>query len=307
MSDNRAPTVGIDLGGTKIAGIVLAADGAALAERRRPTPKSGYDDIVAAVASLVRELEEDADLSGLRVGVGTPGSLSPATGRLRNANTTSLNGRPLREDLEAAIGREIRVANDADCLAASESADGAGAGAWGLFAAILGTGTGGGLAWRGELIQGPNAIAGEWGHNPLPWPDPAVELPGPACWCGKRGCIETWVSGPGLVADYRRHAGRRGGEVERCEAVVAAAEAGDETAEAALAAYEDRLARALAGVINIFDPEVVVLGGGLSRIERLYRNVPARWGRYVFADTVATRLLPARHGDASGVRGAARL
>jgi fructokinase len=303
VSDPRAPAIGIDLGGTKLAGVVLTAAGAPLAERRRPTPKLDYDGIVAAVATLVRQLEEDAGLSGLRVGVGTPGSLSPTTGLLRNANTTSLNGRPLREDLEAAIGREIRIANDADCLAASEAADGAGAGARGLFAAILGTGAGGGLAWRGELVQGPNAIAGEWGHNPLPWPDPEVELPGAECWCGKRGCIETWPSGPGLVADSRR----RGGDADKTETVVAEAGAGNATAEAALAAYEDRLARALAGIINVLDPETVVLGGGLSRIERLYRNVPARWDRYVFSDAVTTRLLPARHGAASGVRGAARL
>lgn len=295
--------VGIDLGGTKIAGVVLRDDGAVLAERRVPTPKADYQATVAAVASLVRALEEEVGAVDLPVGIGTPGSISPADGLLRNANSVCLNGRPLKQDLEKALGRDIRMANDADCLAASEAADGAGAEARSLFAVILGTGVGGGLAWRGELVRGVNAIAGEWGHNPLPWPDPETELPGRECWCGKRSCIETWLSGPGLLADYRG----RGGEAVDAEAVTAAAETGDETAEAALAAYEDRLARALAGAINIFDPEVVVLGGGLSRIERLYRNVPARWGRYVFSDTVATRLLPARYGDASGVRGAARL
>lgn len=303
MNDKDDVRVGIDLGGTKIAGVVLDGDGAVLAERRVPTPKADYEGTVAALAAMVWALEEEAGTSNLRIGVGTPGSVSPATGLLRNANSACLNGRPLKEDLEKALGREIRMANDADCLAASETADGAGAGARSLFAAILGTGAGGGLAWRGELVQGPNAIAGEWGHNPLPWPDPATELPGAECWCGKRGCIETWVSGPGLLADYRR----RGGEADKSEAVVAAAQAGEEVAAAAMAAYEDRLARALASVINVFDPEVVVLGGGLSRIERLYRNVPARWDRYIFSDAVATKLLPARHGDASGVRGAARL
>lgn len=307
MNGENDIRVGIDLGGTKIAGVVLHGDGVVLAERRVATPRADYEGIVAAVAAMVRELEAEAGVSDLPVGVGTPGSVSLVTGLLRNANSVCLNGRPLKEDLEKALGRGIRMANDADCLALSEAADGAGAGVRSLFAAILGTGAGGGLVWRGELVQGPNAIAGEWGHNPLPWPDPDLELPGPECWCGKRGCIETWVSGPGLLADYRSRAGRLGGEADKSEAVVTAAEAGDATAEAALAAYEDRLARALAGVINLFDPEVVVLGGGLSRIGRLYRNVPARWGRYVFSDTVATRLLPARHGDASGVRGAARL
>lgn len=301
--ENENIRIGIDLGGTKIAGIVLEGDDSVIAERRVPTPAGDYEGIVRAVASLVHELESTTGVAGASVGIGTPGSLSPTTGRLRNANSTCLNGRLLHRDLAAALGREIRMANDADCLAASEAADGAGAGADGLFAAILGTGVGGGLAWRGELVRGPNGIAGEWGHNPLPWADPERELPGPACWCGKRGCIETWLSGPGLVADYRR----RGGTAGDAQAVAAAAEAGDAAAEAAMAAYEDRLARALASVLNVFDPEVVVLGGGLSRLTRLYRNVPPLWGCYVFSDAVTTRLLAAHHGDASGVRGAARL
>lgn len=298
-----APRIGIDLGGTKIAGIVLGAGGAVLAERRMPTPAGGYDATVAAVACLVAELEADAGATGLRVGIGTPGSISPVDGRLRNANSTCLNGRRLDADLAAALGQEIRMANDADCLAASEAADGAGAGAAGLFAVILGTGVGGGIAWRGELVRGPNTIAGEWGHNPLPWPDPETELPGPDCWCGQRGCIETWLAGPGLAADCRA----RGGTATDGEAVVSAAARGDPVAVAALDAYEDRLARSLATVINILDPETIVLGGGLSRVRRLYDNVPALWGRHVFSDSVRTRLLPARHGDASGVRGAARL
>lgn len=298
-----APRIGIDLGGTKIAGVVLGADGAVLAERRMPTPAGDYDGTVAAVARLVVELEQEVGATGLCVGIGTPGSISPADGRLRNANSTCLNGRRLDADFAAVLGREIRMANDADCLAASEAADGAGVGASGLFAAILGTGVGGGLAWRGELVRGPNAVAGEWGHNPLPWPDPETELPGPACWCGRRGCIETWLSGPGLAADCRA----RGGAAADGEAVASAAVRGDPVAMAALAAYEDRLARSLATVINILDPETIVLGGGLSRVRRLYDNVPALWGRHVFSDNVRTRLLPARHGDASGVRGAARL
>ena len=234
--------------------------------------------------------------------MGTPGSPSPATGLIRNANSVCLNGRPLQQDLEQALGRPVRLANDADCFALSETVDGAAEGAATVFGAIIGTGTGGGIVVDGRLLAGPNAVAGEWGHNPLPWPRPD-ELPGPSCYCGRRGCIETFLSGPGLAADARRFAGHP----SEPPALVERAEAGDPRAEAALARYEDRLARGLASVINLLDPEVIVLGGGMSNLRRLYTGVPARWGAWVFSDTVRTRLVPPRHGDSSGVRGAARL
>ena len=239
---------------------------------------------------------------GATVGVGSPGSTSPHTGLIRNANSTVLNGKPLLRDLAARLGRPIRLANDADCFALSEATDGAAAGRRVVFGVILGTGVGGGLVVAGELVAGPNGIAGEWGHNPLPWARDD-ERPGPHCYCGKRGCIETWLSGPGFAADYATHAGR----TEEPQAIVAAAAAGDLAADAALHRYEDRLARALAHVINILDPGAIVLGGGLSAIGRLYDDVPALLPRYVFSDFVATPLLPPRHGAASGVRGAARL
>lgn len=295
--------IGIDLGGTKIAGVVLDDCGAAVAQRRVATPTGDYRGTVVAVAALVRGLEVAVGRDGLRVGVGTPGTIQPDTGRIKNANSVCLNGQRLQQDLEAALGRRLRLANDADCLAVSEAADGAGAGAACVFAVILGTGVGGGLVVNGKLITGPNGISGEWGHNPLPWPDAAHELPGPACWCGRHGCLETWLSGAALAAEYQR----RGHPRVDAAAVAARAASGDTVAHAAVAAYGDRLARGLATVINILDPAVIVLGGGLSRITGLYAEVPARWGAYVFSNRVATRLLPAAHGDASGVRGAAWL
>ena len=293
--------IGIDLGGTKIAGIALAADGRAAAGRRIATPREDYDGTVRAVAGLVAALEADAGERGT-VGVGMPGAISPATGLVKNANSTWLIGRPLHVDLERALGRSVRLANDANCFTLSEACDGAAAGAAVVFGVIVGTGTGGGLAVRQQIITGPNAIAGEWGHNPLPWPDPE-ELPGEACYCGRSGCIETFLSGPGLARDHERNTGARLGS----EQIAALAEAGDGQAEATLRRYERRMARALASIINVLDPDVIVLGGGLSKLSRLYANVPAQWAAWVFSDRVDTRLVAPRHGDASGVRGAAWL
>lgn len=293
--------VGIDLGGTKIEGVALDAQGQELWRQRVWTPQGDYAGTLDAIRDLV--LAAEGELGALaQVGIGIPGSVSPLTGRVRNANSTCLNGQPLHQDLEARLGRSIRLENDANCLAISEATDGAGAGATTLFAAILGTGVGGGIVAHGRLLTGINRIAGEWGHSPLPHPE-ARDLPAPACYCGRLGCIETYLSGPGLAAD---HARRQGGTSDAV-AIGLAAAAGDPACEASLQCYEARLARALAGVINLLDPDVIVLGGGLSRLERLYRNVPARWGAHIFSDQVATRLLPARHGDASGVRGAANL
>lgn len=293
--------VGIDLGGTKIEGVALDAQGQELWRQRVWTPQGDYAGTLDAIRDLV--LAAEGELGALaQVGIGIPGSVSPLTGRIRNANSTCLNGQPLHQDLEARLGRSIRLENDANCLALSEATDGVGAGATILFAAILGTGVGGGIVAHGRLLTGINRIAGEWGHSPLPQPE-ARDLPAPACYCGRLGCIETYLSGPGLAAD---HACRQGGTLDAV-AIGLAAAAGDPACEASLQCYEARLARALAGVINLLDPDVIVLGGGLSRLERLYRNVPARWGAHTFSDQVATRLLPARHGDASGVRGAANL
>lgn len=296
--------IGIDLGGTKTEGVVMADDSRVLCRRRVATPGGDYVATIGAIAGLVAALEGEVGARGLSVGIGHPGSVSPPSGLIRNANSTCLNGRPLQADVEARLGRAVRLANDANCLAWSEAVDGAGAGAQNLFAVILGTGVGGGLVQSGRLVAGASGIAGEWGHNPLPWPraDWGETAP-PPCWCGLEGCIETWLSGPGLAADHRRTSG----QALTGEAIVAAAAGGDAAAEASLQRYEHRLARALAQVINLLDPETIVLGGGLSRLERLYTTVPALWTQWVFADAVATRLLPARHGDSSGVRGAAWL
>lgn len=300
MADYR---IGVDLGGTKIEAVVMAGDACVAARLRVPTPAGNYAATVRAIADLVARLEAQVGQAGLSVGICTPGALNPATGALKNANSTCLNGRPLQHDLERALNRPLRLANDADCLAVSEAADGAAADATSAFAVILGTGVGGGFVSHGRLLQGPNAIAGEWGHNPLPWPDPGSELPGEKCWCGRSGCIETWLSGPGLTAAYARS----GGDNVTAAEIGRRAELGEALAHAVISAYESRLARALASVINILDPEVVVLGGGLSLLQRLYTRVPALWAQYVFSAQVATRLRPAKHGDASGVLGAARL
>jgi fructokinase len=253
------------------------------------------------VQRCVQWAEEAAGAPG-SVGVGTPGSLSRLTGRLKNSNSTWLNGQPILEDLQRVLDRPVRIANDADCFALSEAVDGAGAGGGTVFGVIAGTGTGAGVVVGGRLLAGPNGIAGEWGHNPLPWADDA-ERPGPACYCGKRGCIETFLCGPGLERDHRDS----GGEGIRSEAIVARAREGDPACAASLDRYAERMAKSLAHVINLLDPDVIVLGGGMSNIDALYDEVPRRWGRYVFSDAVATRLVRNRHGDSSGVRGAAWL
>jgi fructokinase len=265
------------------------------------TPRDDYPATLRAVADLVRGLERDAGETG-SVGIGIPGALSPATGRVKNANSVWLNGQALDVDLEALLERPLRFANDANCFALSEATDGAAAGARVVFGAILGTGCGGGVVVDGRVLTGPNAIAGEWGHNPLPWPTDG-ERPGPPCYCGKSGCLETFLSGPGLARD---HAAPSGPTIDPPE-IVARAEAGDPTAEAALARYMDRLARAFATVINLLDPDVIVIGGGMSNVARLYRDIPTLWSRYAFSDRVDTRLRPPAHGDSSGVRGAAWL
>jgi fructokinase len=298
-----ALALGIDLGGTKIEIVGLDEDGTVLLRRRRSSPRGSYRATLEALRGLVVVAAAEAALGArATIGIGTPGAISPATGLLKNSNSTWLNGKPLDRDLATVLERPIAMANDADCLALSEATDGVAAGAATVFAVILGTGVGGGLAVHGQVLAGPNAIAGEWGHNPLPWPEPD-ELPGSPCYCGLAGCIETWLSGPGLARDHRLASG-----VERePPAIVAAAAGGDPAAEAALGRYEDRLARGLASVINLLDPQAIVLGGGLSRLDRLYAGVPAIWGRYVFSDSVRTPLLAAAHGDSSGVRGAAWL
>jgi len=292
---------GVDLGGTKIEGVLLDDAGAVRFRRRVPTPAGDYAATLEAIAALHEELEKEAG-ARLPLGLGTPGSPSPATRLMRNANSTCLNGRPLHEDLRRRLRRPLRIANDADCFTLSEAVDGAGAGAGVVFGVILGTGTGGGVAVQGKLLQGVNAVTGEWGHNPLPWPR-SDELPGPACYCGRRGCIETYLSGPGMENDHQR----RAGEILTAREIASRAEAGEMRAIATLRRYEERLARGLASIINVLDPEVIVLGGGLSAIGRLYENVPRLWREHVFSDTVATRLLPPLHGDSSGVRGAAWL
>ncbi|MEO8678655.1 MAG: ROK family protein [Vicinamibacterales bacterium] len=293
--------IGIDLGGTKIEAIALAADGGVLQRRRIDAPQGDYGRSLAAIVGLVGDLERETAATGT-VGVGIPGAISPATGLVKNANSTWLIGHPLHDDLSRALDRPVRLANDANCFALSEATDGAAAGAPIVFGVILGTGTGGGLVIDGRIIEGCNLIAGEWGHNPLPAPADD-ERPGPPCYCGRRGCIETFLSGPALRRDHRAATGEDRLAVE----IAARADAGDAGAMASLARYEDRLSRALASVINIVDPHVIVLGGGLSNITRLYANVPARWAPHVFSDQVATRLVRAKHGDASGVRGAAWL
>jgi len=300
--------IGIDLGGSKIEGIVLAEDGAEISRLRVATPSGDYEATLEAVAALVGELEAEAgvETAGTPVGVGIPGTLSPASGLIKNANSTCLIGHPLDEDLSRLLERPIRLANDANCFAISEAVDGAGAGAKVVFGVILGTGVGGGIVVDGRCLTGINAIAGEWGHNPLPWPrslhQTAEERPGPPCYCGLSGCIETFLSGPGLAADYACNGGDKG-------RVTAEEIAAMETppAIAALERYEHRLARALGSVINIIDADVIVLGGGLSNISRLYNAVPGLWRQWVFSDRVDTALVRNHHGDSSGVRGAAWL
>ncbi|MGY2052290.1 ROK family protein [Methylobacterium sp. JK268] len=293
--------VGVDLGGTKIAGIVLTEDARVVAERRVPTPRGDYEGTVRAIAGLVAALEQAAGGTGT-VGLGIPGAVSPATGLVKNANSTWLIGRPLHGDLERALGRPVRLENDANCLAVSEAVDGAGAGAPVVWAVILGTGVGSGIAVAGRALSGRNRIAGEWGHNPLPGPR-ADELPGPACYCGRHGCVETWLSGPGFAADHARVTG----EVMTGEAIVAAMRAGDAGASASFARWRDRLARGLAAVINVLDPDAIVLGGGLSTIDEVYPGLIEAVAPHVISDVVTTPIRRSRYGDASGVRGAAWL
>jgi len=292
--------IGIDLGGTKIEGICLDDHGAVLTRQRVTTPRD-YDGTLTAITSLVRQIEEESGQAGT-VGVGIPGALVPSTGLVKNANSTWLIGRPLARDLELRLSRAVRVMNDANCFAISEAADGAAAGAEVVFGVILGTGVGGGVVIRGQVLNGPNLIAGEWGHNPLPWMS-ADEFPGSRCYCGKHGCIETFLSGPGFERDMFQAAGMHLPSRE----IVAAAAKGDPDATNTVSRYHDRLARALSTVINILDPDVIVLGGGMSNLPRLAESVSSILPRYVFSDFVHTRVVLNAHGDSSGVRGAAWL
>ncbi len=293
--------IGIDLGGTKTEGIVLDDEGRVLARRRVPTPHGEYDATVATIVALVAALEQETGRYS-SVGVGIPGTLSPTTGLVKNANSTWLIGRPFDRDLTVALNRPVRLANDANCLAVSEATDGAGVGAGVVFAVILGTGCGGGIAINHRVLTGANAIAGEWGHSPLPWPNDD-ERPGPACYCGRRGCLETWVSGPGLAADHARVTG----ETLDAVTIAARADAGDVAALATLVRHQHRLARGLATVVNLLDPDVIVIGGGLSKLGALYRTLPGLLAAWCFSDVITTPIRPACHGDSSGVRGAAWL
>lgn len=295
--------IGIDLGGTKIEAILMDRTGAIVVRRRIPTPSGDYGGTIEAIRGLIAGIvDRSQDHSGWPVGVAMPGSLSRRTGLVKNANSVCLNGKPFDRDLEAALGRPVRVANDANCFALSEATDGAGAGRPVVFGVILGTGVGGGLVVNGRIIEGRNGIGGEWGHNPLPWPDPS-EAQGQPCYCGRRGCIETWVSGPGFASDFERQSGQR----LAAEEIVASAANGAACAQAAIETLGQRIGKALASVVNIADPDVIVLGGGLSNIAALYEIVPRTLARFAFSDGVSTPVLQAVHGDSGGVRGAAWL
>ena len=306
--------IGIDLGGTKIEGIAIDDGGREVARKRIPAPRGDYRRTLEAIVQLVSAIERASGTKG-SVGVGIPGTISPATGLVKNSNSTWMIGQPLADDLPRLLDRPVRLANDANCFALSEATDGAAVGASIVFGVIIGTGTGGGVVIDGRVVTGANAIAGEWGHNPLPAPRDD-ERPGPACYCGRGGCIDTFLSGPGLARDYVDHARLNGSRDEDRDdsgaavdaiAIVERAKRGEPLAVACLARYEDRMARALASIINVLDPGVIVLGGGLSNIDRLYEAVPALWAPHVFSDRVVTKLVRAKHGDASGVRGAAWL
>jgi fructokinase len=298
---NTEIRIGIDLGGTKIEALAIDGNGVELVRYRVDTPRDDYDATIMAMVGLVHRLEEKTGSKGT-VGAGIPGSISRITGLVKNSNSTWLNGRPLDRDLTMALGREVRMANDANCLAVSEATDGAAAGRNVVFGVILGTGCGGGVAIGGRVHEGPNGVAGEWGHNPLPWPRPE-ENPGPACYCGKRGCMEMWVSGTGIALDYRTVTGR----TLTTQEIVSQFEAGDQEATAAIGRFEDRLARGLAQVINILDPDVIVVGGGVSSVKHIYEAVPKRLPAYVFGGEVSTPFVQAKYGNSSGVRGAAWL
>ena len=290
--------IGIDLGGTKIEIILLGPDGRELLRERIETP-SGYEATLSSIAGLVRAAEARIGVTA-SVGIGIAGVISPATGLVKNANSIALNGHTFDRDISEALGRPVQVENDANCFALSEASDGAGAGQPVVFGVILGTGCGGGIVVHGNVIQGPHRVTGEWGHNPLPWPQPN-ELPGPACWCGKHGCLETWVAGPSLARDCD------GEGAHDASGIPARAAAGETKAREALARHSDRLARGLAQVVNLLDPDVIVLGGGLSNMTHLYTDVPPLLRRYVFSDVIETPVVQAKHGDSSGVRGAAWL
>jgi fructokinase len=301
--------IGIDLGGTKIEGIALEGE-RVLARRRVPSPRDDYAATIRAIVDLVAALQQESGQQGT-IGVGIPGAISSQTGLVKNANSVWIIGHRLDRDLTHALGQPVRLSNDANCFALSEATDGAGKGARCVFGVIIGTGTGGGIVVDGQVLEGRHRIAGEWGHNPLPWPavtaspaaGPGAEVPGPPCYCGRTGCVETFLSGPGLSLTYEQITGAH----LTAEAIAGRAADGDKPAGAALDLYESRMARALASIINVLDPDVIVLGGGLSKIDRLYANVPERWKAYVFSDHADTPLVKALHGDASGVRGAAWL
>lgn len=295
--------IGIDLGGTKIEGIALDDAGNELFRKRIPSPQGNYQNTLNAIVNLVNEIESTTQNTG-SVGIGIPGMISPATGLVKNANSTWLIGKPFKTDLESSLQRDLRIENDANCFVVSEATDGAAKGAEIVFGVIIGTGTGGGVFVRGRSIIGANAIAGEWGHNSLPWPT-QNELPGRKCYCGKDGCIETWLSGPGFAKDHQGQ--NKLDHLITAKDIVALAEQGNEPAQSSLQRYEKRLAKSLASIINVIDPEIIVLGGGMSNIPRLYNNVPKLWDEYIFSDSACTKLVPPDHGDSSGVRGAAWL
>ena len=298
---NPEMRIGIDLGGTKIEALAIDNKGSELVRHRIDTPRDDYAATIMAIAGLVRRIEKETGGIGT-VGAGIPGSISSVTGLVKNSNSVWLNGRPLHRDLTAALNREVRVANDANCLAVSEATDGAAAGKHLVFGVILGTGCGGGVAIDSHVHAGPNGVGGEWGHNPLPWARPE-ETPGPACYCGKRGCMEMWVSGTGVALDYKNATGRE----RTARDIIADFETGDAEAAAAVERFEDRLARGLANVINVLDPDVLVFGGGMSKTLHLYEELPKRLPQYVFGGEAATPILQAKYGDSSGVRGAAWL
>jgi len=293
--------IGVDLGGTKIEGIALSATGIELYRYRVATPQGDYSGTLKSIADLVHKIESQTGEKG-SIGLCTPGSLSPATGLMRNANSVCLNGKAMLIDLQALLQRAVRIANDANCFALSEAVDGIAKNAATVFGVIIGTGTGAGIVINKKVLTGANAVAGEWGHNPLPWSED-MELPGAECYCGKNGCIETWLSGPAIARDHELH----NNVFLDAQTLATKARAGDEAAVETLQRYENRLARSLAHIINILDPDAIVLGGGMGNIKRLYKNVPKIWGDYVFSDVVNTQLLAPLHGDSSGVRGAAWL
>ena len=295
--------IGIDLGGTKIEGIALNDAGQVLIRKRIDAPQGNYQNTLIAIVNLISDIEEKTQLKG-SVGIGIPGTISPKTDLVKNANSVWLINKPLQTDLESMLKREIRIENDANCFVVSEATDGAAKDAEIVFGVIIGTGTGGGIFIRGQSIIGANAIAGEWGHNPLPWPT-QDELPGRDCYCGKQGCIETWLSGTGFANDHKEH--NHLDKIITAKEIILLANNDDETATASLKRYEERMAKSLASIINVIDPDVIVLGGGMSNIQSLYENVPKLWGKYIFSDHVSTQLVSPKHGDSSGVRGAAWL